>query len=66
MLPWRQMLFAAQRHFGIAPAPFWSLSVLEWRCLHHPQSGHADRAVLGALMAQFPDQQEQVKTDGSH
>ncbi|PHS29586.1 MAG: phage tail assembly chaperone [Robiginitomaculum sp.] len=60
MLPWRQMLCASQRHFSIAPPQFWSLSVLEWRCLHHPQSGYADRSALGALMAQFPDQQEQV------
>ncbi|PHS27664.1 MAG: phage tail assembly chaperone [Robiginitomaculum sp.] len=55
MMPWRHLLFTAQHGFGLTPAQFWALSVLEWRCLQSASAGHADQACLRTLMTQYPD-----------
>ncbi len=61
MLPWGQLLRAAQSGFGLLPAQFWALSVLEWRSLQNPHNGHADRSALQELIATYPDISTQVR-----
>jgi len=58
---WSEMLARAAREFCVPPAAFWRLSLPEWRALAGPPASPAlPRPALEALMARFPDDDEEA------
>jgi len=56
--PWLKLLAVAQQ-LGLAPAPFWRLSLKEWRALVAPANDVLTRSGLEALLQLFPDEEDE-------
>jgi len=55
MTPWPALLRLAATRFGIAPAAFWRLSLMEWRALTEEEPAGLTRKGFDALMSAWPD-----------
>ena len=55
MTSWPGLLRLATLRFGIAPADFWRLSLVEWRALVDEPADTLNRAALDALARAWPD-----------
>ncbi len=60
MSAWDERLRRAATAFAVPPAAFWRLSLKEWRALAGaPASPVLARPDLAALMARFPDEEDE-------
>jgi len=56
---WEEALRLAVWRFGLAPAAFWALTLVEWRALTrlHGAAAGLSAAALAGLMQAYPDEE---------